>query len=180
MPPYVAIQVMQEMHLTGASWGCVFAVVGFDLDAHLIEVKLHHGVIERIKREVPEFLRRVRENDPPDPDYARDGATIAALYGEDDGGEVDFGFLEVEPYNRLLGLLERREDLQGHEKYGAYCAAERKTIDAELVHVLGNAARGMLADGRVIEAKTIRRAGYTVEPTSYRAVKIKTPKRTAA
>jgi putative phage-type endonuclease len=175
LPVYVAIQVMQEMYLTGASWGCVLAVVGFDLDACIIDVEIHNGVMMRIKRAAQDFLRRVRENDPPPPNYARDGATIAALYDEDDGGEVD-----LIGNARAVQLVERREQAKNIESNGAEAAKMRKVIDSELIDILGNAARGILGDGRVIEAKTIRRAAYTVEPTSYRAVKIKTPKRTAA
>jgi hypothetical protein len=180
LPVYVAIQAMQEIYLTGASWGCVLAIVGFDLDAHIIDVEIHPGVIARIKREVPEFLRRIRENDPPPPDYARDGATIAAIYDEDDGGEIDFRNVGIETYNRVLKLVNDRQSMKELENAAAESVKARKTIDAELIHLLGNASRGTLADGRVIETSTVRRKGFTVEPTSYRAVKIKTPKRNAA
>jgi predicted phage-related endonuclease len=175
LPVYVAIQTMQEIYLTGASWGCVAAIVGFDLDFHIIDVEIHAGVIARIKREAPEFLRRVRENDPPPPDYARDGAAIADLYRDDDGGTIDLSSNE-----RVMQLVSRRELAKNVEANGAEAAKQRKVIDAELIHYLGNATRGTLADGRVIEAATVRRAGYTVEPTIYRAVKIKTPKRKVA
>ena len=43
----------------------------------------------------------------------------------------------------------------------------------EILAKLGNATAGRLADGRVVSAKTIRRAGYSVQPSSYRPVKIK-------
>jgi hypothetical protein len=175
LPVYVAIQTMQEIYLTGASWGCVAAIVGFDLDFHLIDVEIHAGIIARIKREAPDFLRRVRDGDPPPPDYGRDGATISALYSGDDGGTVDLSSNE-----RVLKLVNDRQSMKELENAAAESVKARKVIDAELIHLLGNAARGTLADGRVIEAATVRRKGFTVEPTSYRAVKIKIPKRNAA
>jgi hypothetical protein len=49
-------------------------------------------------------------------------------------------------------------------------------IDDELKLRLGNATRGRLSDGRIIEAKEIMNSGYTVEPFSYRPIKIKSPK----
>lgn len=168
LPVYVAIQVMQEVHLTGASWGCVGVIVGFDLDFYVIDVEIHAGVIARIKREAPDFLRRVRENDPPDPDYGRDAEAIAALYSDDDGGTVDLSNNE-----RVAILVDRRADMKFIEASGAEAVKQRKTIDAELIHFLGNAACGTLADGRTIEAKTIRKKGFTVEPTSFRSIKIK-------
>ena len=175
LPPYVAIQAMQEAHLTSASWCCVATLVGFDLDLHIIEVPIHAGVIARIKREAPAFLRRVRENDPPPPDYARDGAAIAAIYDEDDGGTIDLSGNE-----RVLKLVARRDAMKEIEGAATEAVMERKTIDAELIHALGNATRGTLADGRVIEAKTVRRKGFTVEPTTYRAIKVKQHKEKAA
>ncbi len=175
LPPYVAIQAMQEAHLTGASWCCVAALVGFDLDLHIIDVPIHAGVIARIKRAVPDFLRRIRENDPPPPDYGRDGETIKALYDEDDDSTID-----LSGNDRVLVLLAHRNAIKEIERNAAEAEKARKTIDAELMHALGNATRGALADGRIIEAKTVRRKGFTVEPTSYRAIKIRQYKEHAA
>ena len=175
VPPYVAIQTMQEAHLTGAAWCCVAAIVGFDLDMHIIEVKIHAGVIARIKREVQDFMRRIRENDPPPPDYGRDGEAIAALYDEDDGGTVD-----LSGNDRVRNLVASREEWKDLERTAAEAAKARKVIDAELIHLLGNATRGVLDDGRVIEAKTVRRKGFAVESTSYRSIKIKQQRNAAA
>ena len=175
LPPYVAIQAMQEAHLTGASWCCVAAIVGFDLDLHIIEVKIHAGVIARIKHEVPDFLRRIRENDPPPPDYGRDGESIAALYADDDDSTIDLSGNE-----RALKLLARREAMKERLRGMGLHKESLKTIDAELIHMLGNATRGTLADGRIIEAKTVRRKGFTVEPTTYRSIKVKQHKEKAA
>lgn len=175
LPPYVAIQAIQEAHLTGASWSCVAALVGFDLDLHIIDVLIHAGVIARIKRAVPDFLRRIAENDPPPPDYAKDGAVIADLYADDDGATIDLSGNE-----RVLKLVARRQAMKEIEGAATEAEKERKTIDAELIHALGNATRGTLADGRIIEAKTVRRKGFVVEATSYRSVKIKKHKEQAA
>jgi predicted phage-related endonuclease len=175
LPVYVAIQAMQEACLTGASWACVLAIVGFDLDAYIIDVPMHAGVIDRIKRAAKDFLRRVRENDPPPPDYARDSETITAIYDEDDGGMTSLVGLGDEQYEHVLELVARREECKAFEEAGAVSVRQRKVIDAELIHMLGNASRGMLADGRVIEAKTVRRKGFVVEPTTFRTVKIKGP-----
>jgi len=78
----------------------------------------------------------VRENDPYPPDYARDGDVIRDLYADDDGGTTDFAFLEVEPYNRLLKIVARREALKLCEVAGTDAAKECKSLDAELLHFL--------------------------------------------
>ncbi len=177
LPPYVAIQAMQEAHLTGATWCCVAALVGFDLDLHIIGVPIHAGVIARIKRAVPDFLRRVRENDPPPPDYGRDGETIKALYSDDDDSTIDLSGNE-----RVLQLVARR--LAMKEIMGAATEAEkeRETIDNELRMMLGNATRATLTDGRILEAKTVWRSYKAKDAyrTSSRPIKIRQHKERAA
>jgi hypothetical protein len=169
VPLYVAIQAIQEATLIGASWACAGAlVVGHGIDLHLIEIDLHAGIAARIRKEAADFWRRVRENDPYPPDYARDGEIIKCLYADDDGGETDLSSNE-----RAVKLVAAREGLKRIETAGGDAVKERKLIDAEIIHLLGNAARGMLGDGRVIEAKTIRKKGFVVEPTTFRTVKIK-------
>ncbi|MGH6836320.1 MAG: hypothetical protein ACREC9_12410 [Methylocella sp.] len=187
VPVYTAIQVIQEVELTepawGCTWGCVAAIVlsEFGSEFHLLEVPLHPGIAARIRTEAADFWRRVGGNDPYPPDYYRDGDLIKSIDVEATGGEIDFSFLEVEPYNALLNLLARREALKLIEGASTDAKKERDAIDCRLLYeFLGNAARGTLTDGRVIEAKTVRRAGYAVKPSSYRSVKIKTPKEKSA
>lgn len=170
LPVYVAIQAMQEMYLTGASWGCVGAVVGFDLGFHLIDVELHGGVIERIKRAAADFLRRVRENDPPPPDYARDGDAIRGLYADDSGGVIDLSGNE-----RIAKLAARHLALKEIESAAYAAKKERDIIDPEIIEALGNAQCGTI-NGLLIEAKTVRRHYKATEAhiTSSRPVKIKT------
>jgi hypothetical protein len=168
-PLYVAIQAIQEATLTGASWACVGAlVIGHGIDLHLIEIDLHAGIMTRIRNEAKEFWRRVRENDPYPPDYARDSNIIKDIYDDDDGDEIDLSGNE-----RALKLVAAREGLKRIEAAGGDAVKERRVIDAELVHLLGNAARGSLGDGRIIEARTICKKGFVVEPTTFRSVKIK-------
>ena len=66
--------------------------------------------------------------------------------------------------------------LKDAEKVGAVAKDERDQIDNELRLALGNATRGRLADGRVVEAKAVRNAGYSVTPFTYRPIRIKAPK----
>ena len=59
------------------------------------------------------------------------------------------------------------------EAAGKEAEKKRRDLDTEILAKLGNATSGRLADGRIVSAKTIRRAGYSVQPSSYRPVKIK-------
>lgn len=168
-PLWIVAQAIVEAHLSGASWACVGClVVGFGLNLHVVEIPIHRGLIDRIRAEVVGFWRRVAENDPPPADYGRDGALIARFYADDNGDEVDLSDDE-----RLAELLAERAKLKAIEAQGSAAEKERKPIDDEIIAKLGNAARARAAGGVIVEAKTTRRAGFTVAPSSFRTIKIK-------
>jgi hypothetical protein len=170
-PLWIAVQAIVEAAFTGAEWAAVAPiVVGHGVDMPLINIPLDSApaIMARLRKKVRDFWHRIEENYPPPPDYARDGAVIARLYAEDDGGEVD---LTANP--RGLELIAQRAALKEREAAGAEAAKERAIIDAELIAMLGNAACGLLADGRRVEAKTIRRKPYSVAASSYRSIKVK-------
>jgi hypothetical protein len=168
-PLWIAVQAIVEATLVGASWAAVAPiVVGHGVDMPLIDIPLHAGIMTRLREAVAEFWRRVEAREPYDPDYGRDGELISRIFADDDGSTVD-----LSDNRRVAALIGEREVLKKIEAEGAAAAKEMKTIDAEIIHILGNAARGRLADGRVVEAKTVRRGAYEVAPTSYRSVRIK-------
>ncbi len=166
MPPlWIGVQAIIEAHLTGASWAAIGAlVVGSGVDLHIVDVPVHAGVISRIREAVAGFWRLVEAGTPPDPDYARDGETIAALYADDNGASID-----LSGDNALPGLVDERQALT------ATRTLDKKRIDAinaEILAKLGPAKSGRLADGRVITAATIQRGAYQVAATSYRSIRI--------
>ena len=168
-PLSVAVQAVVDATLSGCDRAYAAAmVVGYTTDLYLIEVPLHPKLMIKARALVKDFWRRIEADEPYAPDFAKDGKLLAAIYADDDGGEVD-----LSSNNRIVELLAQREPLKAREKDGDDAAKERKVIDVEIIAALGNAARGLLPDGRVVEAKTIKRGGYTVQPTSYRTVKIK-------
>jgi predicted phage-related endonuclease len=170
VPLWIAVQASVEAALTGAKWAAIAAMALGDggLEMHVADVPLRPGLIVRLRVLVADFWRRVVDNDPYPPDYGKDAATLARVYADDDGGEVDLTGNE-----RALELVEERQRLKTIESAGDAAGKERKPLDTELVHLLGNAARGTLGDGRVITAKTVKRAEYVVKATSYRAIKVK-------
>ncbi|CUA90850.1 YqaJ viral recombinase family protein [Chelatococcus daeguensis] len=167
-PLWIAVQAIVEAHLSGADWAMVAAlVVGHGLDLHEVPVPIHDGIVARVREEVARFWELVAAGTPPEPEYDRDAAVIARLYDQDDGTEVD-----LSGDNRLPEALVRRAELKDIESAGRDAEKERRAIDAEIIAKLGTATRGRLADGTVITAKTIRRSGYSVQPSTYRSVKI--------
>ena len=165
-PLWICVQAIVEAYLTGATWACVTPlVVGFGLDLPVIEIPLTPGIMDRLKEVVAEFWRRVEARDPPDVDYARDGALLAQLYGADDGSTVDLsgwnaGPVLAEEDARLAAEIKERTD-------------RRKAIKAEIIDRMGAAAVAMI-DGEVFAtARTVNRKPYAVAASSYRNIRIK-------
>jgi predicted phage-related endonuclease len=169
VPLWIGVQASVEAALSGATWAAVAVLALGDggLDMHIADVPLKPALMTKLHGLVSDFWRRVDESDPYPADYARDAAAISAIYREDDGGEVDLSGNE-----RVTALVTRREELKAIEAAASVAQKERKPIDAELVHALGNATRGLLGGGRILEAKTVRRGAYEVKATSYRNLKV--------
>ncbi|PZR88389.1 MAG: endonuclease [Stutzerimonas stutzeri] len=169
VPLWIAVQALIEAKLTGASWAAVAVMrVGHGVDFDVVDIPIHEGVWARLVDQVGEFWKRVRDNDPPPADFARDGELLASIYAQDDGTEVD-----LSGDNRINTIMAERAELKVQEAAGAAAVKKRKELDTEILAKLGTSRRGRLADGRLIDAPTIKRAGYSVAPSSYRQIKIK-------
>ncbi len=169
VPLWIAVQALIEAKLTGASWAAVAVMrVGHGVDFDVIDIPIHEGVWARLVDEVRAFWKRVETDNAPDIDFARDGALIAGFYPDDDGSTID-----LSGDNRIVAILDERRGLKEAEAAGAEAAKRRRDLDAEILAKLGTATTGRLADGRFVSAKTVRRSGYSVQPSSYRPVKIK-------
>jgi len=166
IPPLgIAVQTIAEAHLAGAARAIVTPlVVGFGLEMPEIEVPIHPGVIERIRAEVEAFWRRVADNEPPPPDFAKDGEIIAKLYPDDDGEIID-----LMGDNRIVDLIDDMEATKATEKEAA---DHFKEIRAEILSKLGEAAGARTRRG-LLTARTIHRKEFTVAASSYRRIALK-------
>ncbi|MCX5516193.1 endonuclease [Kaistia algarum] len=165
-PLWIGVQAIFDAHLSGASWAAIGAlVVGAGLELHIVDVPIHPGIVDRVREAAARFWPMVDAGTAPDPDFARDGETIAAMFGQDNGETID-----LSGDNELPELVDEYESLAAEK-----AAVDRslKIIKAAFLSKLGNAAAGRLADGRVITAKTVNRAAYSVAPSSYRSIRIK-------
>lgn len=175
-PLWIAVQAIVEATLTGASWAAVAALrTGGALSLRIIDIPLHARTMARLREEVAAFWRRVESGEEYPPDYGRDAALIARLYSDDDGSEID-----LSGDNRVAEIVALRAALKSREADGAAAEKARKPLDAELLHKLGNAARGRLADGSVLLAPTRRRGEFVSRATTWRALTVKQPKKEAA
>jgi putative phage-type endonuclease len=167
IPDGVNLQVHQQMEVYGLAEVVVAALVcGNDL--RLYHVRRHDGLVGCILAALREFWDRVQRRDPPPPDFAHPStpALLSALYGVD-GGTVSLGedvSRWVEYYEKLGRAV--REDTDA-----------RAAAKARVLHAMGSAAVGVLPDGRTVCRREVRRAGYSVGPTTYVDFRIKQPKK---
>lgn len=168
VPLWIACQAIVEAKLTGASWAVVLLLIcGQGLEIEILDVPIHDGVFARLVDEVRKFWAMVDAGEEPAPDYGRDGGIIAELYPEDHGTEID-----LSGDNALPGLIAERIDLKGEIKL-----AEGRVgaIDAEIKSKLGHYQRGHL-NGFRISWKTQSRAGFVVQPSTFRVLRISSAK----
>lgn len=164
-PLYVLVQTIQEAHLAGASWAAVLALVIDDgIRVRLFDVPIHAGIIKRLREETAKFWKSIEANEPPDPDYGRDGTLLAGVYADDNGREID-----LSADNMLPALLDEREAIKCRMRADK---ARVDEIDAEVIAKLGDYERGFLP-GWTIKRPLVQRRGFYVEPTEFRRLSIK-------
>lgn len=174
LPLWIAVQAIVEAKLSGASWAAVaLLVIGHGLDLHVVDVPLHAGIWARLVDEVALFWRRVESGEPPAADYARDGATIGALWPPD----PDVPPLDLSASNRAPVLVDERLAAANAIREAE---ARKRAIDAELVALLAGASVGRLADGREITRTMQTRAEHVVRASTFPVLRIRHPKRNAA
>jgi hypothetical protein len=173
-PLWIAVQAIVEARLTGAAWAAVAPLrVGHGIDIDVIDVPLHDGLMRRIESEVAAFWRAVESGQPPSPDFARDGETIAALHPTDADGPA----IDLTAWNELPELIAEREAIAARAKADK---ARREAIDAEITLKLDGHPVGILADGREITRTIQNRGAFAVEATSFPVIRVRNARRNAA
>ncbi len=169
VPTWVAVQASIEAYLTGAAWAGVAAMKLGDggIEVLYIDIPLKPFLIHKIEDLSLELWRRVRDNEPFDPDFGRDRRVIFDLYQEGTGPIIDLsGDLE------LREILNERAQLKQVEKAGDNAADQRKILDARIMTKLANAPSAHVG-GRVISIKVVKKKSYTVKASQYPLLSVK-------
>jgi putative phage-type endonuclease len=159
------LQVIAEIVMTAAEWGCLAVLVddGYGLDLHCIDVPVHAAAWQRVLDEAKAFWASIAADNPPTPDYDRDGALISAQYPTSNGAHVDLSH-----NNHLAILLEERRNLKdairAAREIGGIGESEKRiaSIDAEIRHIMGATESAVCGSWRLIYAE---RKPYTVKAT---------------
>lgn len=164
-PIHLLLQVQAQIALTGARWGALACLVGGN-QLEVFECDRHQPTIDKIVREVRAFWQAVKAGAPPTPDFQRDAARVAELYGQPAPRTVD-----LSGHNRIHQLLETER--LASERKNQWDKAQQ-AAKAEILDALGDATHAHLPDGRVLEVGVVSYKAATIEKPagSYR----KTPK----
>jgi predicted phage-related endonuclease len=172
VPGYYVLQTLTEAMLAQASWAVVAALVvsEFDMQLRLFDVPRDLEIEGEIVKNVGAFWRDYFDAGiMPEFDPQQDEALIRALYPREAGSTID-----LSGDNRAMAAVEEMIEGQAALKR---IDANVKAVRTELAGKLGAHSYGLLADGRCLSFRQQHRKGYTVEPSSYRVLRVVKPSR---
>lgn len=161
-PVEYQVQIQHEFVVTGRRWGS-FAVLFNGHDFGWYDVERNDRFCEHLIKQERLFWQRVLTQEPPEPGDPADSTAEALrrLYPGENGETI-----------ALPGeLIEEAEHLANLKHSVKVCAAEIEKIENKFRAAIGDATFGVLPSGVKFSLKTTKRAGYTVEPTEYRALR---------
>lgn len=167
-PVHVAIQVQAEMACTGAEWASIAVLVGGNKFRYF-DVQRQPATIAEIEEQVRWFWSLVESRTAPEIDgHEATANLLKRLHPADDGSTVDLPEAAIEWAD---AVLNGRALIADADRAGKQLKAGPEN---SLRAAIGSATFGRLPDGRLLSLKTTSRDGYTVEPTTYRTLKLET------
>jgi putative phage-type endonuclease len=162
-PEHYRIQAHWQMLVTGAPMATIAVLIGghqlawqdIQRDETLIRKLVFHG--ER-------FWQMVTDRKPPPIDGSKAAANdLARAYPADDGEVIGIPDEIAADVAALKGLRSTKGEIE----------KAMRLHENRIKAAMGAATEGHTADGLVVTLKTTERAGYTVKPSSFRAIRIK-------
>lgn len=165
------LQVMSYLSLTGRSWGCMAVLVGGN-DLRLFDFERRPKTIELIEAKVRDFWQSIRDNKEPKPDFAKDAATVGAIYASTEEGKV----IDLNGSNRAPELIAQYQQAAADEKDAEN---RKKAAKAELMTLIGDAELAYCGFSK-ISAKMIKGAHIEYDRKPYRDFRVNERKAAAA
>lgn len=161
-------QCQQQLAVMGAEVVHVAALLD-GRTLRVFHVERNDDLIHEIIRCESELWDMVQAGTPPEPDFGHTSTLelLKTMYGAPDD-ETDI----IDLPDDILAAWQNYEDLGVKE---SAIKDQRDAERARVIHAIGRHAAGFLDDGRMVRRKLTKRAGYTVQPTSFvdvRAIKI--------
>ena len=155
-PLHYLLQAQAYAGLAGRAWCDIIVLVGGN-SLERFTYEFRPKVYADIERRVTEFWQSVRANDPPPPDFARDGDALAEVLGEPTEEVAD-----LRHDNQADELAEEWLTLKSTAKATETRLDEIKT---ELLLKIGSAGYAMLPNHRIGASQTKDSAGKFVTET---------------
>lgn len=163
-PQGYVLQTLTQMMLADAAFGVIACLVDNRAkDLFMYDVPRHPKAEALIVQKVAQFWATHAAGRQPSPDYARDAASVLAMFPKDNSRAVD-----LSKDNRIPMLLENRETLKAALKATEAQLAETET---EIKHKLGDNAEAYLP-GWKISHRLQSRKGYEVKATEFRVLRV--------
>ena len=148
-PPLAyVVQVQAQLAVTGWQWGVLAAILGGQRFVQY-EVARNDDLILEIGIAVADFWRRVEANDPPPVDGSISTASVLKrLYPADLGTEIVLD-------DETVGSVQRWKELTATQRQ---LESEVRTQRNLIVSAMGDAARGRLPTGEVLQLRLEKRS----------------------
>ena len=160
------VQVQIEIACYRARWGALAGLIGPG-PLHVSDHVRDDAFLRAALPGLEEFWGRVQRREPPPAD-GLDGTTAAIkrMWADEDGETVTLDQSALDLWSQLEAAKDEIRDAKARED----------AIHNELRVRLGSASFGRLSDGSYLTLKTTHRAGFTVQPTTYRTLRRWRPK----
>lgn len=164
VPLRVQTQVQHQLACTGLSFGYAAGLIGGS-KLQTVRIERNDEFIAAIHELIEQFWQRVEAGEMPPVDGRTVTAAVLSRLHPDDNGET------IELPDDVDTLLNVLAEVKQSEKTVKKAKAE---LENRLRAALGDNTYGQLPSGRVVSWKTQDRKGFTVEPTSYRVLRVHT------
>lgn len=164
-PAHIELQLQHQLEVLNLSWGCIAALIGGNRPVTIIRER-DREVGARIVEKVRDLWRRVKENDPPRPDFTADAEFISRLYGYAEPGKVLD--LAATPNERIAALVAEYTEAS---KTAKYYEDSKDAARAELLTIVGSHER-ITAPGFTITASMVAPTRVEYDRKGYRGFRV--------
>lgn len=177
-PPHIEFQAQHQMMVCGFKWCVISGLIGGNTPKTYIRYR-DDEVITELAERCADMHRRVREEDPPSPDYLADYDTIRTIYrNAEPVKSFDIENPDLEKFDfdteKLSGLIATKYSADIAKKLAE---DDAKRATAELLDYIKD-TESIYGGGWKVSASTTHKEAYTVEykATSFRTIRVSKPK----
>lgn len=163
-PAHIELQVQTQLLVSGRQYAYIGALVGGN-DLKLMKRERNEKIMSAIMLKAASFWKSINDNNPPDPDYAKDAEYINSIYNYSEPGKV----IDI-CGDEILEKLIR--DYKNFSEIAKAATADKEIIKARLLEKIQDAEK-VIFDGGSISAGMV--GATTIEAyerKSYRTFRV--------